>query len=335
MHVRYVAERSLSLAVEQEGEWADRILTYDSLGTVMEEAGDVGVQGASEITAKPAADVDAALAGLVLYGDDFTGRQLDEWFADEEQGYFSLYGDKTSGPNQYGATVLAEQHSYRWLSLESGFDVLGVGCADGAELAPIVGRARSITVLEPAEGFFRDNIGERPATYLKPRASGLMPFQDSSFDLVVCFSALHHIPNVSTVVQEMSRVLRPGGHALLREPIVSMGDWRKPRIGLTKRERGIPLPVFRSIVGQAGFRIERETLCIFSAASRVERLTGLRLWISPAVVKLDRFICALPWWSRRYHTQTLWDRLRPTAVSLVLQKVSAPLPPPATATTSR
>lgn len=38
-----------------------------------------------------------------------------------------------------------------------------------------------------------------------------MPFDDSSFDAVVCGSVLEHIENPDTAVTEMFRVLRPGG----------------------------------------------------------------------------------------------------------------------------
>ena len=48
-----------------------------------------------------------------------------------------------------------------------------------------------------------------------------MPFASGSFDIVVCFSVLHHIPNVSTVVNEMFRVLQPGGRLVIYTPSAS------------------------------------------------------------------------------------------------------------------
>jgi ubiquinone/menaquinone biosynthesis C-methylase UbiE len=38
-----------------------------------------------------------------------------------------------------------------------------------------------------------------------------LPFEDSSFDLVTCRIALHHFPNARQAIQEMARVLKPGG----------------------------------------------------------------------------------------------------------------------------
>ena len=38
-----------------------------------------------------------------------------------------------------------------------------------------------------------------------------IPFADSSFDLVTCSSALHHLDDLSRALAEISRVLKPGG----------------------------------------------------------------------------------------------------------------------------
>jgi SAM-dependent methyltransferase len=261
----------------------------------------------------------AYFAGEVLYGDDLGGAELEEWFADERNGYFDLYGGGVSS-DTYGYSELARQHAFRWLPPLENSDVLGIGSADGTEIVPLVHLARSVTIIEPAEGFARTQIAGKPVRYIKPQVSGLLPFPDRSFDLTVCFSVLHHIPNVSTVIVEMARVTRPGGHVLLREPTVSMGDWRLPRRGLTKRERGIPRELFREIVRKAGFEIVRETPCMFSATSRLNRLTRRGVWASPFLTWLDACVCALPIWSSRYHTTKIWHRFRPTALALVLRK---------------
>jgi dTDP-4-amino-4,6-dideoxygalactose transaminase/SAM-dependent methyltransferase len=42
-----------------------------------------------------------------------------------------------------------------------------------------------------------------------------LPFGDGHFDLVYCFSSLQTIPNVGEVINEISRVLRPGGKCVL------------------------------------------------------------------------------------------------------------------------
>ncbi|PWT79198.1 MAG: hypothetical protein C5B58_14145 [Acidobacteria bacterium] len=46
----------------------------------------------------------------------------------------------------------------------------------------------------------------------------LIPYGDSSFDLVTCQTVLIHVRDPSTVLKEMQRVLKPGGTLLLAEP---------------------------------------------------------------------------------------------------------------------
>ena len=144
----------------------------------------------------------------------------------------------------YGYHALNIRHGFRHLPARRRFShVLGVGSAYGAEFQPIIDRLDTVTILEPSDQLTGRAIGGRisPA-YVKPNPSGMMPFDDGCFDLTVSMSVLHHIPNVSRVVAEMSRVTKRDGYTLIREPIVSMGDWRYQRKpGVTKRERGIPL----------------------------------------------------------------------------------------------
>lgn len=269
-----------------------------------------------------------ALQGHALYGDDFTQPEIDGWFADEREGYFNLYfRDAPAAPasqDAYTYAALAEQHGFRWLGQRQYAHALGIGSANGAELRPVLARSARVTVLEPSEGFATTEVDGKPVAYVKPQASGLMPFDSESFDLVICFSVLHHIPNVSTVIREMHRVLKPGGHVLLREPTHSMGDWRRPRRGLTKNERGIPIEVFRSILRNSGLKVLYETRCMFSLTPRLERLIGRPVWTVPWIVKADAWLCRLPVWSHSYHAESVWQKFRPISVAYVLEKPAAP-----------
>lgn len=180
--------------------------------------------------------MDEHFSGERLYGDDFTEAQIAEWFEDEREGYFSL---EPRASYSYGYHARNWRHGFRHLPERTFSDVLGIGSAYGDELKPILQHCKNVTILEPSDGFQNDRFN-----YVKPSPSGDLPFPCQSFDLITCFGVLHHIPNVGHVIEEMTRVLRVGGYILVSEPTHSMGDWNRPRKGLTKRERGIPPPSF-------------------------------------------------------------------------------------------
>ena len=46
-----------------------------------------------------------------------------------------------------------------------------------------------------------------------------IPFEDDSFDLVLCSHVLEHIPEDHLAIAELARVLKPGGTAILQVPI--------------------------------------------------------------------------------------------------------------------
>jgi len=268
------------------------------------------------------ADIEECLLGHRLYGDDFSEEELAAWFRDEEEGFSGLYGkDKHSYRYEYHALNMA--HGFRYLPVQQFEHAISVGGAYGDELIPLLPKLSRITILEPSNAFFSSSIGGVPVQYVKPDISGLMPFQNGTFDLATCFGCLHHIPNVSRVVGELYRCLAPSGYAVVREPIVSMGDWRLPRAGLTKRERGIPLPCFRRIITTAGFSIRKETLCGFPLIPRFSGFMNEHVYNSPLMVSWDRMLSRLFAENYVYHSSKWLKKLKPTAVSFVLQKVDA------------
>lgn len=261
--------------------------------------------------------VELAFRGEQLYGDDFDEEQIEQWFADEAEGYYNLGSDAAKA---YGYHALNKRHGFSALGHQRFRHVLGVGSAYGEELSPIVPRCERITILEPAPGFVATDIHGVSVDYVKPEASGDLPFDDETFDLVTCLGVLHHIPNVSKVVGELFRCLAPGGYALIREPTTSMGDWRQPRSGLTKRERGIPAHLLEDLVQSTGFRTVRKRRCTFSLTSRARYLVSGPVYNNASIVRLDELVCSLPIWSRRYHARNALQKLRAVSVFYVLQR---------------
>jgi SAM-dependent methyltransferase len=272
--------------------------------------------------ARQQAEIEKCLLGEKLYGDDFSPAQIETWFKDEENAYYNL-GPRDGRNYTYGYHALNWMHGFSALPNCRFRHVLGVGSAYGDELAPLAERVERLTILEPSPGFVVRRIRGVPVAYVKPEPSGKFPFAEGEFDLITCFSVLHHIPNVSSVLSEVFRCAAPGGYALVREPVVSMGDWRQPRKGLTKRERGIPLKIFRPMIAAAGFEIVRERKFMFPVTRRLRYFVNSPVFNSRSLTKIDALISCLPVWSTRYHPQRFVHKLRPEAIFLVLQRPAA------------
>jgi SAM-dependent methyltransferase len=272
--------------------------------------------------AKEQAEVEKCLLGEKLYGDDFGPAEIEIWFRDEESAYYDL-SPRDARNYTYGYHCLNWMHGFSALPNRTFRHVLGIGSAFGEELDPLTERVERITILEPSPGFVVRRIRDVPVTYVKPEPSGKLPFAEGEFDLITCFSVLHHIPNVSKVLVEMFRCTVPGGYVLVREPIVSMGDWRCPRKGLTRRERGIPLKIFRRMIAAAGFETVRERKFMFPVTRRLGYFVKSPVFNSRFLTTFDALISCLPVWSTCYHPQRFVHKFRPEAIFLVLQRPAA------------
>ena len=259
------------------------------------------------------------LSGEQLYGDDFTPEEIAVWYRDEQEGYASLTHDDAQAP-VYLYHSLNSLHGFRNLPDHLFAEVLGVGSAFGEEFTPLRDRIGSLTILDPSDKFVRDTVHGVPVRYVKPSPSGIMPFQDNAFDLITCFGALHHIPNVTLVMAEMFRCLKPGGYALVREPIISLGDWNHPRAGLTSRERGIPKQYFLQMIIRSGFRIRKQSYCVFPPLTRVADLFGISPFSNPFITRIDQLFSLLAQWNYRYHRTTLFQKTAPMSLYFVLIK---------------
>ena len=53
-----------------------------------------------------------------------------------------------------------------------------------------------------------------------------LPFQDASFETVICSQVIEHIPNTDDAMSELVRVLKPGGRLILGTPDYGTLNWR-------------------------------------------------------------------------------------------------------------
>jgi SAM-dependent methyltransferase len=257
--------------------------------------------------------------GKKLYGDDFKEDEIAEWFADEKEGFANL-GAKDATNYLYDYHALNKLLGFKYLPNKDYEKVLGFGSAYGEELLPIKAKIKSATIVDPSDAFVQEQVYGIPLTYVKPAPNGKLPFDNDIFDLMTCFGVLHHIPNVSSVIHELARILKPNGYMLIREPIVSMGDWNHPRRGLTKRERGIPLTILQNIIKDNNLEIVQCTLCDFPLTERFFHKIGL--YNTSFATLIDAWMSAAFKWNLNYHPRNTLERLRPRCAYLVIKKTT-------------
>jgi ubiquinone/menaquinone biosynthesis C-methylase UbiE len=104
-------------------------------------------------------------------------------------------------------------------SRHAGHDVLEIGGGMGTDLAQFAINGARVTDLDLSAGHLalaRENFAHRglQGTFIHHDAESL-PFPDHAFDVVYANGVLHHTPNTRAVVQEIRRVLKPGGKAIV------------------------------------------------------------------------------------------------------------------------
>ena len=260
------------------------------------------------------------LSGERLYGDDFTIEEIKEWFADEAEGYADL-GAKEKDRYHYVYHQLNNHHAFRFIQKMRFDEALGIGSAYGDEFKPIAHKIKQITILDPSNSFSDINeISGTPCKYIKPNPNGNMPFKNNQFNLVTSLGVMHHIPNVSHVMSECYRCLNKSGIMLLREPIISMGDWRNPRTGLTKRERGIPLKILDDIVLNVGFKVSHRSLCMFPVIPKIANKVGVAAYNNFALTIADALLSKIFTWNMKYHRTKFYEKFAPASAYYVLEK---------------
>lgn len=263
--------------------------------------------------------IEQCLAGQTLYGDDFTPEEIAAWYEAEQEGYAEL-GAKDQSSYHYQYHAWNRFHAYRHLPERRFARTLGFGSAYGDELEPVIDKIDHVTVVDPSLAFVRDDVHGVPATYIQPGPDGALDVEDGSFDLITCLGVLHHIPNVSSVVRELGRVLAPDGWMVLREPIVSMGDWRRPRQGLTKHERGIPPQLLDEMIRKAGLTVKRRSYCAFPVVRELFKGVRNGTYNSPLLTRVDSALSRALAWNHHYHPRNKMQKFRPTAAFFLLNK---------------
>ncbi len=100
-----------------------------------------------------------------------------------------------------------------------GKKVLEIGCGVGTDLAQFAKHGAIVTGVDLTEAAIalakkRFKVTGLKGSFQTADAENL-PFRDETFDVVYSFGVIHHTPNTQRAVDEIRRVLKPGGRAFI------------------------------------------------------------------------------------------------------------------------
>jgi len=113
------------------------------------------------------------------------------------------------------------------------FSVLDYGCGAGRIVALMRERgldAFGCDVFYGGGGGLRNVPPELMGTAIRRIEDGRIPFPDGRFDLVISNQVMEHVEDLNLVLQEIHRVLKPGGEALSIFP--DRDTWREGHCGV-------------------------------------------------------------------------------------------------------
>jgi SAM-dependent methyltransferase len=219
------------------------------------------------------------------------------------------------GPAVPGAAPVQHKHdavrAVERLDIKSSHTVLDLGCGDGhhSRLIPS-GPEGCVVSLDLSLAELRCVLrspGLSPARRLLVCGNALsLPFPDRSFDRVVCSLVLYLLP-VQKALGELRRVMKPGGKAYVRVPMLSMARawkaWTGPK-GLHAKAYGLAHVANGLLFGVLGTQMGNKLLrhdswACYLPRSRfigVVRDAGLRIdhlevdYPSPGLSSIDAWI---------------------------------------------
>lgn len=136
-----------------------------------------------------------------------------------------------------------------FVGLPDGAKVMEVGCGAGRQ-------SRTLKKLRPGLHVYGCDLSQRAITETQAYKDGVeyevaeatsLPYDDATFDAVMLFDVLEHVPDVKAVVREIARVLKPGGlfhgfipiegqpktlfYRLRQSTRLPIARWKRERIG--------------------------------------------------------------------------------------------------------
>ena len=141
---------------------------------------------------------------------DVHSRQAPEFVSS----YESLERDPYASSFTYSRMRLEQALAEYVPEAGDGLRVLDVGCGTGHHLRTFAARGFDVAGVDGSEEMLDAARQLNPTAELRVADVAALPFDDASFDLILCIEVLRYLSDRQRCVAEMARVLRPGGVCL-------------------------------------------------------------------------------------------------------------------------
>jgi SAM-dependent methyltransferase len=171
------------------------------------------------------------------------------------------------GQNSW-VTVDEYERFVPWLNLAAGQHVLEVASGSGGP-ARYLARATGCRVtgldanengVATASRMAAESGDAERVQFRVSDATARLPFEEGTFDALICIDSMNHFPDRLAVFREWRRVLRAGGRALFTDPVVITGPVTNDELAL-RSSIGlflfVPPGITEQFIDDAGLRLVR------------------------------------------------------------------------------
>jgi SAM-dependent methyltransferase len=131
-----------------------------------------------------------------------------------------------------GNPIVAIEQPVVWSLVEAlpAGRALDAACGTGRHTRRLVDLGHDVTGVDITPEMLERAAASVPEARFLRADLRRLPFDDGSFDLVVCGLALSHLPELEPAVRELARVLRPDGHMVVSvlHPFQAHLGWHAP-----------------------------------------------------------------------------------------------------------
>jgi 2-polyprenyl-3-methyl-5-hydroxy-6-metoxy-1,4-benzoquinol methylase len=95
--------------------------------------------------------------------------------------------------------------------------VLDLGCGTGRWTKYVANKVKLVEAVDPSEAILSAHklTSDLPNVRITQASVSNIPFDDESFDFIICLGVLHHIPDTQKALIDLCKKMKPNGHLLL------------------------------------------------------------------------------------------------------------------------